>query len=88
MIELTKDGMTNAIARAKKLPPFMMVLGERQFAIESKTTLETYQIRFFVNGARKLASRTCPAGKQVRVCYHVAAAAAVNIGLQRLRRNQ
>ena len=28
MIELTKDKMTNAIARAKKLHPFVMFLGE------------------------------------------------------------
>jgi hypothetical protein len=88
MIELTRDKMTNAIARAKQIHPFVMVLGERQFAIESKSTLETYHIRFFVNGARKLASCTCPAGRKGMVCYHVAAAAAVNIGLQRLRRNQ
>ncbi len=87
MIELHRDRMTNAIARAKKLHPFVMVLGERHFAIESKTTLETYQIRFFVNGTKKLASCTCPAGRQGMVCYHVAAAAAVNIGLQRLKQS-
>lgn len=86
MVELTKDKMTNAIAKAKNLHPFVMVLGERQFAIESKSTLETYQIRFFVNGAKKLAICTCPAGRQGMVCYHVAAAAAVNIGIQRMRR--
>jgi hypothetical protein len=88
MIELTRDKMTNAIARAKQIHPFVMVLGERQFAIESNSTLETYQIRFFVNGRRKLATCTCKAGKAGMVCYHVAAAAAVNIGLQRLKRNQ
>lgn len=86
MIELTKDKMTNAIARAKQIHPFVMVLGERQFAIESKSTLATYQIRFFVNGSRKLATCTCPAGRSGQVCYHVAAAAAANIGLQRMRR--
>lgn len=86
MIELTKDKLTNAIAKAKKIHPFVMVLGERQFAIESKSTLETYQIRFFVNGRKKLATCTCPAGRSSQACYHVAAAAAVNIGLQRLKR--
>lgn len=86
MVEINRNNMTNAIARAKQIHPFVMVLGERQFAVESKTTLETYQIRFFVNGKRKLAACTCPAGKKGMVCYHVAAAAAVNIGLQRLKR--
>ena len=87
MIELTKDKMTNAIAKAKKLHPFVMFLGERRFAVESKTTLETYQIRFFVNGNKRLASCTCKAGQEGMVCYHVAAAAAVNIGIQRQRMN-
>lgn len=86
MIELTRNNMQNAIAKAKAVHPFVMVLGERQFAIESKTTLETYHIRFFVNGKHKLASCTCPAGRNGQVCYHVAAAAAVNIGIQRLRK--
>ncbi len=86
MVEINKNNMQNAIAKARKIHPFVMVLGDRQFAIESKSTLETYQIRFFVNGTRKLASCTCPAGRQGMVCYHVAACAAVNIGLQRLKR--
>jgi len=86
MVEINKSNMQNAIAKAKKIHPFVMVLGKRQFAIESKSTLETYQIRFFVNGSRKLATCTCPAGRKGMVCYHVAAAAAVNIGLQRLQR--
>lgn len=95
MIKLTNETLKNAIARARTLRPLVKVLSvaHRLYAVESKTHAGTvYHVRFDVQKGEKLAEcrnsngQPCPANKHGLVCYHVSAAAAVNIACQSMRR--
>jgi hypothetical protein len=88
MILLTKEGLARAVERARKLRPFVtfLDLDERLYVVCSATGLNEYKVRFSVQGKDKYADCTCQAGRNNMACYHVAAAAAVNIGIQRQRR--
>jgi hypothetical protein len=88
MIKLTQEKLARAIERARKLRPFVtfLDLDERLYVVCSATGLNEYQVRFSVQGKEKFADCNCQAGKNGMACYHVAAAAAVNIGIQRQRR--
>jgi hypothetical protein len=88
MIELTTSKMTKAIERAKAIRPRVRMIGERRFLVWRKERhVETaYTVQFAVANGLKLAECDCKAGQANQVCYHVAAAAAVNIGVQGMRR--
>jgi len=86
MIKLELPKMTNAIARAKKIRPFVRWTGGRNFTVTSSDRSGSYSVRFAVVNGLKLASCTCKAGQANQLCYHVAAAAAVNIAIQSARK--
>ena len=88
MIKLDTNTLKNAIARAKQLKPFVAFLGERHFCVASSHGPQTYQVRFFVNPVtrEKFGTCDCKAGQSAMPCYHLAAAAAVNIGVMSMRR--
>jgi uncharacterized Zn finger protein len=88
MIEIKRnDAMNRAIARAKHERPKVkpVSVSERVYTVTGSKG-DTYTVRFAVSGNKKLASCDCKGGQAGMVCKHVAAAAAVNIGLQRMRR--
>jgi len=89
MIKLERNkSMMRAIDRARQLRPRVTFAGERRFNVRSARHPETtYLVVFAVDaGGRKFGACTCPAGHSGQVCYHLAAAAAVNIGIQGMRR--
>lgn len=87
MIELkSKEQMAKAIKRAKQLKPFVRVRGFRWYEVQSSNGQETYTIHFYKDGKRKLGECNCKGGQRGYVCYHLAGAAAVHIGLAALRR--
>ena len=87
MIELrSREQMARAIERAKKLRPFVRVRGFRWYEVQSADGRQTYTLHFYNNGGQRLAECTCKGHERGYVCYHVAAAVAVHIGIAAMRR--
>ena len=89
MIKLERSKMTNAINKAKQLRPRVRMIGERTYSV-SGSRGNTYTVFFSVakdaqGNAVRLGECTCPAGHEGMVCYHLVAAAAVNIAVQTMR---
>lgn len=85
MIALTTDKLQNAIARAKQLRPTVRFLGERHFVVCSSRNRNEYEVRFAVVNGVKQGQCSCRAGQEGMPCYHLAAAASVNIGVAAMR---
>ena len=83
MLKLEADKMRNATAKAKAEHPRVRVISadDREYAVTNKRGV-TYVVKFVVVNGKKLAECECPARG---VCYHMAAAAAVNMGIQSMR---
>jgi hypothetical protein len=86
MIALTTNKLQNAIARARQLRPTVHFLGERHFKVYSARNHNEYEVRFAVADGVKLGECSCRAGQEGLPCYHLAAAASVNIGVAAMRR--
>lgn len=89
LIELrSRDQMAKAIERARERKPFVRVVGYRWYLVQSSDGTQTYTIHFYDRGipGRLLSECTCPAGERGLVCYHVAGAAAVHLGIESMRR--
>lgn len=86
MIELRSKGqMERAIKRARQLKPFVRVRGFRWYEVESRDGKQTYTIHFYKVGHQKLGECNCKAGERGLICYHLAGAAAVHIGIAAMR---
>jgi hypothetical protein len=87
MIKLeNNDKMTKAIERAKAAHPRVKWLGERAYTVSSSDGQRLYTVRFEVTSGNKFAACNCKAGQAGMLCYHVAAAASVNIAVASIRR--
>ncbi len=87
MIELkSKEQMAKAIKRARQLRPFVRVRGFRWYEVKSTSTNEIYTLHFYKDGKRRLAECTCKGNQRGYVCLHIAAAAAVHIGIASMRK--
>lgn len=86
MLEITRANLQRAIARAKQVRPHVTWLGGRNFAVTGSTGNE-YAVSFVVVDGRKLASCGCKAHRRGLPCFHVAAAAAVNVMIQSRKGN-
>ena len=80
MIKLESHKMINAINRAKAVRPRVRRLAERSYSV-SGSKGDTYTVVFVVANGHKLAECNCKAGEAGMLCYHVAAAAALNIAV-------
>lgn len=81
MIRLESNKMQNAIARAKTIRPRVRRTGERSYSVTSSTGQTAYTVRFVVANGLRLGECTCKAGQSNQVCFHIAAAAALNIAI-------
>jgi hypothetical protein len=87
MIELkSKEQMARAIKRARQLKPFVRVRGFRWYEVQSSNGDSVYTIHFYKRAGQKLGECNCKAGERGLVCYHLAGAAAVHIGIASMRR--
>jgi ribosomal protein L39E len=87
VIELkSKEQMAKAIKRARRLKPFVRVRGFRWYEVKSSNNDATYTVHFYKNGRQRLGECNCKAGERGLVCYHMAGAAAVHIGIASMRR--
>lgn len=86
MIKLTKENTQNAIAKAKQLRPKVLFIQERVFEVKSANNGNSYTVRFDVQNGEKFGQCECRASERGIVCYHIAAAAQVNIIRQSVKR--
>lgn len=87
MIRLETSKMTKAIERAKAVRPRVRVVSaaDRTYSVTGSKG-DVYTVRFAVVNGPKLAECSCKAGQRDQVCFHVAAAAQVNVMTQSMRR--
>jgi hypothetical protein len=86
MIELrSREQMARAIAKARKVRPFVRVRGFRWYEVASADGSQTYTIHFYKEGSRRFGKCNCKGGEKGLVCYHLAGAAAVHIGIASMR---
>jgi hypothetical protein len=81
----SKEQMARAIDRARKLKPFVRVRGFRWYEVRSSKGDEVYTIHFYKQGKQRFGECNCKAGEQGYICYHLAGAAAIHIGLAAMR---
>ena len=86
MIRLTKDNTANAIERCKQLKPKVKFLKDRLFVVYSANNSNVYHVSFEVKNGEKFGVCECKASERGLVCYHLLAAATVNIYRQSLKR--
>lgn len=87
MIELrSEEQMTKAIKRAHQLRPFVRVRGFRWYEVQSSNGEEIYTLHFYKSGGRRYGECNCKGGQRGLVCYHLAASAAVHIGIASMRK--
>ena len=87
MIKLEAEKMANAIARARQVHPRVKWLGGRRYLVSSsKGQKKIYTVSFAVVDGAKLGECECRAGQAGMMCFHLAAAAAVNIAIQSQRK--
>jgi hypothetical protein len=87
MIELQASKMTKAIERARAIRPRVTVISaaERAYSVTGSKG-DVYTVKFAVADGQKLAECTCKAGQRGQICYHLAAAAQVNVMIQSMRK--
>lgn len=82
MIRITNHKkMQCAIERAKARRVRVQWVTGREFRVTNQQGAE-YTVRFDVVGREKFAACSCSAGQIGQLCYHVPAAAALNIAIQ------
>ena len=89
MITLTKEKLANAIKRARKIRPRVTWLGGRSYQVTGSQG-DLYTVHFAVardaqNKQVCLGVCNCEAGQNEMVCFHLAAASAVNIAIHAIR---
>jgi uncharacterized Zn finger protein len=80
MIKLESSKMQKAIATAMQVRPRVRRIGERNYSVTGRRS-DAYTVRFVVVNGLKLAECDCPVGQAQTLCYHICAAAALNIAV-------
>lgn len=77
--------MARAIKRARELKPFVRVRGFRWYEVKSSKGEEVYTIHFYKQGKVRFGTCNCKAAEQGLICYQLAGAAAVHVGIAAMR---
>ncbi len=86
MIKLTTENTQRAIERCKQLKPKVRFIKDRLYVIYSANKSNVYPVRFDVKDGAKFGECECKASERGLICYHIVAAATVNIYRQGLKR--
>ncbi len=86
MIKLTTENTAKAIERCKQLKPKVRFVRDRTFVVYSANNSNVYHVQLDVRNGEKFGQCECPAASKALVCYHLLAAATVNIYRQSLKR--
>ncbi len=86
MIELkSKEQMVKAIQRARQTKPFVRVRGFRWYEVKSTSGEDVYTLHFYKSEGKRYGECNCKGGQRGFVCLHLAAAAAVHLGVAAMR---
>jgi hypothetical protein len=77
MLEITKESIEKATAKARIEKPKVRVIEFRTYAVTNKTGV-TYTVKFYKVGSRKMAECDCVATK---VCYHISSCLPIHLVL-------
>jgi hypothetical protein len=90
MIQLVSaEQLKDAIERARKSDLFVRATPlSRQYKVTNRETGAEYYVNFFVRGGQRFGHCSCKAGVRNIACKHLAAAAALHIGISAMRRRQ
>ena len=86
MIKLTANNTQKAIERCKQLKPQVRFVADRTYSVKSANNSNVYHVRFDVKDGEKFGECECKASEKAMICYHIVAAATVNIYRQSLKR--
>lgn len=86
MIKLTATNTQKAVERCKQLKPKVKFVQDRVFVVYSANNSNVYYVKFDVRNGDKFGVCECAASEKGLICYHLAAAATVNIYRQGLKR--
>ena len=80
------EQLSKATERAKAGSLFVRFVRFRQFRVVSRARGATYNVNFFVRGGKRFGHCDCRGGERGLACKHLAAAAAVHVGIAAQRR--
>jgi hypothetical protein len=75
MLEITKENIEKATAKARIAKPLVKVIEFRHYAVTNKTTGANYEVKFYKISGKKFADCSCPATK---ICYHISSCLPIN----------
>jgi hypothetical protein len=78
MIEITKESIEKATAKARQTKPLVKVIEFRTYQVTNKITGATYTVKFSKVGGKKFAECDC---KATKICYHIGSAIGIHIVL-------
>jgi hypothetical protein len=87
MIQLkSMEQMAKAIARARRMKPFVRMRGFRQYEVKSSDSQAIYTVHFRKQDGKRFGECNCKGGERGFICYHLAGAVAVHIAVASMRR--
>jgi hypothetical protein len=82
MIEITKESIEKATAKARQTKPLVKVIEFRHYQVTNRENGNTYTVKFSKVGNRKFAECDCKAGQAGKfLCYHVGSSIGYHIVL-------
>lgn len=82
MIEITKENIEKAIAKARTTKPLVKVIQFRLYSVTNKETGANYSVKFTKINGKKFAECDCKSGQAGKyLCYHVGASIGAHIVL-------
>ncbi len=78
MLEITKESIEKAIAKARITKPKVKVIQFRLYSVTNKTTGANYEVKFYKISGKKFAECDC---KATKICYHIGASIGAHIVL-------
>ena len=85
MLRLEIEKMRNAIAKAKKMRPRVTVVDAANRIYSVFVLSGRYTVKFAVANGHKLGDCNCKGAQAGFICYHIAAAASLNIAVHSMR---
>ncbi len=75
MLEITKESIEKATAKARIAKPLVKVIEFRRYSVTNRETGATYEVRFTKIGGRKFGECNC---KATKICYHISSCLPIN----------
>ncbi len=78
MLEITKESIEKATAKARQTKPLVKVIEFRLYQVTNRTSGAKYTVKFSKVGGKKFAECDC---KATKICYHIGSTIGLHIVL-------